>query len=376
MSENPGDTPLSDWVKSQAPVLFLEVRGDGSILATNRFSKELVGRDLVGLNFREVIVDFSETVDPRSLAEEGNPPRRLSVSANSGPPLDFLCSFFLFSNSTWVLGVPDTREAEAMGVQILALNRDLNNLTRELQKANAELMHLDRLKNYFLGMAAHDLRKPLGIIIGYTNLVLEETEGRLLEEERGFLSTVLSVSEDMTKLIDDFLDLSVIESGSLALEQRWVALSSVISKARTPAAVQGRRKGVELGVEEDPAISLVFIDPSRLDQVLANLLSNAIEFSNPGTRVALGTRLKEDRVVLEIRDQGVGMEEEDLKRLFAPFGMAKSKKTGGEKSTGLGLFISKKIVESHGGEISVESRIGEGSVFRVSLPVGPPGEAD
>lgn len=373
MTGTPVEDGLRDWLLGEAPLLVLEIGRDGVVVSTNAYSAALVGEPLEGVHFRRAIVDFNEALDPPALAREGSAPRRLGVSRTGGAPRDFRCSFRPLPETTLLIGVPDTSEEEAMSDQFLALNRDLGNLTRELQKANAELAQLHELKNQFLGMATHDLRKPLGLIMGFTELVQESAGDRLLDDEKQYLGKVLTWAEAMTKLVEDFLNVSVIESGGLQLASERVPLSTLIARVRTLAAIQADRKGVELRVVEDPGIPPLMLDPARMDQVLVNLLSNAIDFSHRGSWVELRTRMDGKRVVVEVEDRGVGMDDEDVKRLFAPFGKAKGQKTGGESSTGLGLVISKKIVEAHGGEISVSSRIGEGSVFRVSLPIEAPG---
>lgn len=372
MTGTPVEDGLLNWLLSEAPLLVLEIGRDGAVVSTNAFSAALVGEPLEGVHFRRAIVDFTESLDPSALAREGSAPRRLGVSRKGGAPRDFRCSFLSLPETTLLIGVPDTSDEEAMSDQFLALNRDLGNLTRELQKANAELAQLHELKNQFLGMATHDLRKPLGLIMGFTELVQESAGDRLLDDEKQYLGKVLTWVEAMTKLVEDFLNVSVIESGGLQLALERVPLPTVIARVRTLAAIQADRKGVELRVVENPGIPPLMLDPARMDQVLVNLLSNAVDFSHRGSWVELRTRMEGNRVVVEVEDRGVGMDDEDMKRLFAPFGKAKGQKTGGESSTGLGLVISKKIVESHGGEISVSSRIGEGSVFRVSLPIKDP----
>ncbi len=369
MTSRPSEPRLAQWIRNTAPFLFLEVGEDGTVRTANLHTDQLLGRGAAGLHFRDVLVDFTESLDPGALAREGGEPRSLGVSTRSGSPTDFLCSFLQGPGATWIVGTPDTAEQDELGQQILALNRDLGLLTRDLQKANAELERLNQLKNQFLGMATHDLRAPLGLISGFTELVRDEAEDRLKEEEREYLGKVLAWSRHMRKLVDEFLNVSVIESGGLDLDREETSLSEVLENVLSATRGQADEKGVELRVEEDPNVPSLAVDVDRLAQALVNLVANAVEFSLEGDVVWIRTRKTEDTAVIEVEDRGVGMDHEDLSHLFSPFGKAKSRKTGGEKSTGLGLVIARKIVEAHGGQISVESTPGEGSLFRVSLPI-------
>jgi len=138
--------------------------------------------------------------------------------------------------------------------------------------------------------------------------------------------------------------------------------------------VKARKKNIEITVTQDPTLPRLIVDGPKMQQVLINLLSNAIEHSYPGSSVALRTRRADDMVVIEVEDHGVGIAKDDISRLFNPFEKKKSSKTGGEKSTGLGLTISQRVVTRHGGKIWVESELGKGATFFVALPLQPPEE--
>jgi signal transduction histidine kinase len=341
----------------------------GRVRGTNPYTRTVLGRDPEGLSFGEVVVDFSGTLDPHELARSPHEVRRLSVAGKDGAPQDLLCTFAPFGDGVMVLGGLDFEEQRKLATRVMELNRDLNNLTRDLQKTNAELERLDETKNRFLGMAAHDLRNPLGLAIGFTNLVLEEAEEELGEKEKEYLEKVLSWSRHMLGLVEDFLNVARIEAGRLDLDLEPKELPGVVERSLELMEVQAEKKGVELKREIDQGIPALKLDSDKMEQVVINLATNAVEFSHPGSAVAVRTKVAGDSVVLEVEDEGVGISEEDMERLFSPFHETKTKKTGGEKSTGLGLVISKKIVEAHGGGIEVESEEGRGSTFRVVLPL-------
>ena len=247
------------------------------------------------------------------------------------------------------------------------LNNELVNLQRELAKKNAELKRLNELKNQFLGMAAHDLRKPVGLILTYSEFLLDE-RANLDGEHADFLDTIHSSSEFMQSIIDDFLDVAMIESGRFELNLDSVDLARTLQQAIDLVKITAGKKHVSI-ISEHGELPAIFADGSKLEQAFANLLGNAVEHSPPGAAVVVACRHDDRSVVVSIRDQGPGISPEEQETIFAPFGRGRSKKTGGERSIGLGLVIARKVVEAHGGRIWIESQIGHGAVFIFSVPV-------
>jgi signal transduction histidine kinase len=252
------------------------------------------------------------------------------------------------------------------------LNNELANLQRELHKKNVELNRLDRLKNQFLGMAAHDLRSPLFTITMHLEFLADELQERLSDEEREYFNAVRSSSSYMLELVNDLLDIATIESGKLTLNLAWgdilVSIDRSLRMCRAPAG----RKGVDLALRTGEALPKMLFDRLRIEQVMNNLLSNAVKFSHPGGMVTVDARREGGNVVISVEDEGKGIPEGELQQLFTIFGKTGSRGTKGELGSGLGLAIVHKIVTEHGGSIEVESRIGEGSIFSVSLPVKGP----
>ena len=253
--------------------------------------------------------------------------------------------------------------------EVLSLNRELNDLTRQLHLANAELRELNQLKNQFLGMAAHDLRKPVGVIMAYTEFVMDEAGNALTAEHRQFLQICLGTATGMKRLIDDFLDVSAIESGKLHLELAPASLAEILNGALEVARLIAARKQVILLAEPPAAGVPVNVDVSKLQQVLLNLIGNAVEHSLPGQRVWVTARQSAADLMLTVRDEGPGISLEDQARLFQPFSRAGTRKTSGERSIGLGLQIARMIAEAHRGRIWVQSTPGQGAAFFVGLPL-------
>ncbi len=227
---------------------------------------------------------------------------------------------------------------------ITGLNNELINLQRELARKNAELVHLNDLKNKFLGMAAHDLRNPIGIIYSYSDFLRDEAKDVLSSEHKEFLDIINTSAQFMLALIDDLLDISRIESGKIDLHQELFPIEQLMSK-------------------------IVGLNRVLLEQVFNNLISNAIKFSIAATVIKVEISESENSVLIGVHDQGQGIPEAELDKLFKPFQKTSVKSTGGEKSTGLGLSIAKRIVEAHKGVIRVESKVGEGTTFYVELPL-------
>jgi signal transduction histidine kinase len=283
-------------------------------------------------------------------------------------PESFHFRFFALPEGTMALGSLDFPEQERLRTEVLELNRDLNNLTRQLHQANAELRELNEVKNQFLGMAAHDLRKPIGVIMTYTEFVLDEAGEKLSAPHREFLRTSLDAATGMKRLIDYFLDVSVIESGKLRLDLAPATVQEILAGAEPIARLVAAKKKISLLVESADGKRRLPADVSKLQQVLLNLIGNAVEHSVPGQRVWLSSRWDGQNLVFAVRDEGPGIAPEDQARLFTAFARAGTRKTAGERSVGLGLAIARLIIEAHGGCIWLESIPGQGAAFLFSLP--------
>ncbi len=251
--------------------------------------------------------------------------------------------------------------------ELVRLNADLSRARHEVEERNQTLETLNKQKNEMLGMAAHDLRNPLGVIMAYSLFLLQE-DSSLTEQQTMFVTSISRCAESMLQLVEDLLDVSALESGTLRLRLGRVDLKSLVAETTRLNHPAATAKGIELSISLPDEELLVEVDRPKLEQVLNNLITNAVKFSNPGTRVQVILREEPDRMVLSVSDQGQGIPEREMGRLFRPFGRTSVRSTGGERSTGLGLAIVKNIVEAHGGQIDVHSEVGRGSTFTVTLP--------
>ncbi|MBF0399189.1 MAG: hybrid sensor histidine kinase/response regulator [Magnetococcales bacterium] len=240
-------------------------------------------------------------------------------------------------------------------------------LNQSLAHKNAELHELNQVKNQFIGMAAHDLRNPLSVLLGMSTLLLEAPPSLQESTRREFLVSMQSVSEQMLGLVNDLLDVSVIESGSFILNKRSGSLAILLTERVRLAQFAAQTKRTTIHYKDNLA-ALAQFDAGRLGQVMDNLLSNAIKFSPAGSQIWVELIDKPDHVGFAVTDEGPGITAKEQAQLFGSFQKLSNQPTGGEKSTGLGLAISKKIVVAHGGTIQVEPAAKGGSRFTVTLP--------
>ena len=359
---------LRTYLWESAPVLALRLDAGHGVTEANAQARQLLRSELLGRPFADQIVGFTRPADVPALLRQEGVVHPLTLATAAGLPETVGFRFFPVRGGTLALGSPDFQEQQALRNQMLSLNRELNNLTRQLQQANAELKELNQLKDRFLGMAAHDLRKPIGIIMTYLDLVLDKAGPQFSAEHREFLRTSLQAATGMKELIDGFLDLAVMESGHLRLEVAPTTAGQLLTDAEAIARPLAERKKISLLVEPGDGTRRLPVDGPKLQQVLLNLIGNAVEHSRPGQRVWLGARWEEQSVVVAVRDEGPGLAPEDQARLFTAFGRAGPKKTAGKRSTGLGLAIARLIVEAHGGRIWVESQPGKGATFFCTVP--------
>lgn len=228
---------------------------------------------------------------------------------------------------------------------------------------NDKLVALNKDKDRYLGIAAHDLRNPLSSMRGLSELMLETP----LEpgQQKEFLETIRGTSDEMLSLVNDLLDTSVIESGKLTLNPSEQDLVKLVQRRMRHLEPNARNKQIQLEVDARPTRTSV--DAARFSQVIDNLISNAIKFSPSGTTVRVKVESSDGHASFSVQDQGPGIPPADRALLFRSFQKLSARPTGGEKSTGLGLAIVKKIVDAHGGTIDVDDAPGGGTRFTVKL---------
>lgn len=256
--------------------------------------------------------------------------------------------------------------------ELSKLNNDLASAQRELAKKTAELEKLNEVKNEMLGMASHDLRNPLSAVMSLSEIMLDEKDKdyqNLSEEQKEFLKQINRSSQFMLSIIEDMLDISKIESGKINLDLDLINLKKLVTHSVNLNRRLAEKKEISLEFIEPEQEMEITADAQKLEQVLNNLVTNAIKYSHPGTHITVQIQKNdESSIILSVEDEGQGIPEKEQDNLFKPFSKTSVKATDGEMSTGLGLAITRRIVEAHGGEIWVESEVGKGSTFYVKLP--------
>jgi signal transduction histidine kinase len=246
-------------------------------------------------------------------------------------------------------------------LQIRGLLAEQRLLVDQLSKANSA-------KNKFLGMAAHDLRNPLASIRGLAEFMRDGVVGPLTPDQLDLVKTIHSASQEMLLLVNELLDVATIEAGELKIAPETTDLGEIVAKAVYLANIEATKKQTRIVLLPGERPPRWLLDPNKIRQVVGNLLTNAVKFSPPGSTISVELAALNGSVAISVRDQGPGIPESEHDKLFKDFGRTSVRPTGGEKSTGLGLAICRKIVEAHRGTITAENLPDRGCVFRVTLP--------
>ncbi len=255
-------------------------------------------------------------------------------------------------------------------------NEELEAKKMELETKNEDLARASLMKSQFLANVSHELRTPLNSIIGFSELLQEKAFGKLSEKQGQYVNFIHSSGGHLLQLINNILDLSKIEVGRMELSHEEFPLSEILGEIMGTVRPIAHKKHITLDAREAHASPLIRADRGKFKQILLNLLSNAVKFNVEGGSVVVDWDMVEEPrgmemkrfLVLSVRDTGIGIKEEDLKRVFLEFEQLDSSITREYGGTGLGLALTKKLVELHGGEIRAESDEGAGSVFTVKLP--------
>lgn len=266
----------------------------------------------------------------------------------------------------------DVRIQTALANQVgIALQ---NAMLYQEQLETAEMLReFDRLKSEFLASMSHELRTPLNSIIGFADVLLEGIDGELNERMEEDVNLIRNSGQHLRELIGDILDMSKIEAGMMDLRYEEIDLRDMERDFEAFARTQLMTydKELEIEVEINPSVDVIEADATRFKQVLYNLISNAIKFTEEG-QVTLSLEKQDDHILVQVSDTGIGIKEEDLPLIFEQFRQVDGSLTRSAGGTGLGLPISKSLVELHGGEIWVESEVGEGTTFSFTIPEEKP----
>jgi signal transduction histidine kinase len=253
------------------------------------------------------------------------------------------------------------------------LNRELIRINRRLREANQEIREADRLKSEFVATISHELRTPLNTIIGFAKFMLNGGAGPLTDMQRTDLSAIYSSGQHLLDLVNDILDLSKIEAGKVTLNKELLDFHEIAAGIMSSAIALVGDRPIELKEEIDPQIPPIYADRQRVRQIILNLVSNASKFTDDGY-IALRVKPIADNgkpyLLCAVEDTGIGIRQEDIATVFEAFRQVDSSSARRAQGTGLGLPISRRLAELHGGRMWVESKEGMGTTFYFTLPLG------
>ena len=252
-----------------------------------------------------------------------------------------------------------------------ALAANLNRMSEELGRLYQQLEAASRHKSEFLANMSHELRTPLNAIIGFSEVLLERMFGELNPKQEEYLQDIMTSGRHLLSLINDILDLSKVEAGRMELEPSAFDLPAALEGCLTLVRERATRHGITLGLTVDEDLGQIVADERKVRQVVLNLLSNAVKFTPEGGRVAVGAARADGGVEVSVSDTGIGIAQDEQEAIFEEFRQAASDYTRKREGTGLGLALSRKFVELHGGRIWVKSEVGKGSTFTFTLPERP-----
>lgn len=349
---------------------------DGRITFLNRFAltffgyaeDEVIGRGIVGTIIpRE---DSSGAELTFLAADIVAHPEAYARNVNENVRKNGERVWVAWTNKPILTAEGDMREILSIGIDITQLvhtERELRRTLQELAVAKERAEAADHLKSAFLATMSHELRTPLNSIIGFTGILLQGLGGPINEEQTRQLTMVKTSANHLLSLISDVLDISKIEAGQLKVDHEPFDLADSIVKVVGSVRPLAEKKGLELALEVAEGVGTIDGDSRRVEQVLLNLLSNALKFTERGG-ITVRCRPEADCYLITVTDSGIGIESEELEHLFKPFHQVDTGLTRKYEGTGLGLSICKKLVELMGGDMRVESRPGRGSTFGFTLP--------
>ena len=356
--EKDGRTVRARWARTTAPEPRIKKGYSAKLQGSSLETILATGQPRILNDLKQYLVEHPASESTRLIVEEGVRSSLTCPLIALGKPIGFM---FFSSNRPYTY--------EKLHVDLFLQIAGQLSVIVEKGRLYQELVELNSLKNRFLGMAAHDLRNPLTTIRGFLSLFVNGYLGHLDEEQTEAVQRMDRSCETMLALINELLDVNTIEAGQLELHLEPVALDLYMRDAIRNNHLQSANKNIALKLDVTPGLPEVSLDVKRINQVLNNLISNAIKYSNPNTQITIGATSKGEDIELWVVDQGQGIPEAELPKIFQEFGKTSVRPTAGESSTGLGLAIVKRMVEMHGGHVAVESTYGTGSRFSFTLPL-------
>ena len=373
---------LMDAIES-APAAFALYDANDRLVLSNSIYAEYFpgcgGRMTPGAHFEELVEAAAANGDYDAgvgAASEDHIKQRLEAHRSGGVEL-----VQKLSGGRWVL----TRERRTGEGGVVSFHTDIGQIKRQeealrhseaRERAARETAEAaDRAKSAFLATMSHELRTPLNAVIGFSEIIERRMFGNDVERYAGYGALIRSSGQHLLNIINDILDIAKLQSGKAELYLDPVTTETVIVEALGLIATQASKKGVDAARGAGAPAPAIMADEVRLRQILINLLSNAVKFTPPGGQVRVHTRIQTGMLAIEVVDTGIGMASKDVTTAFEPFGQVANALTRKEEGTGLGLPLTKNLIELHGGRIEIDTAPGAGTTMRVLLPIDGPTRA-
>ncbi len=357
-----------DYFINNVPVIFIRCDEEGVIDRVNSFTERLFASDLSGKSLFEKVSSIRDSVHLKELSGR-NKPLLFNFNSHFNVPVTYYIDVIKDESAYYIFGKTDSDEIEKLQKYMVQKNNQLNEMTRKLKKKNITLKKLNNQKNQFLGMAAHDLRNPLGIIQTYTEFLLEGIEEKEMADN--CLNTIHNLSKFMFGIINDYLQFSSLENGEIRLDCEKFDLNDALRNQVNLNLNLAREKGVNIVFQSENDSIIIEADRLKMMQIINNLLTNAVKFSYENGIIYVRSERKDGVAEFSVRDEGIGIPEKFREKLFKPFSGKSRPGTKGEQGTGLGLAIVFNIVVAHNGDIEVISEEDKGSEFVISIPQRP-----
>lgn len=369
--EDDGQSVKARWAKTDQSEIFLKVDYSAPLAGSTLQTILETRKPRVINDLEKYLSEKPGSESTELILREGMRSSLTCPLIANGIPVGFMFFSSIQKNTYSNLHVEIYQRIAAQLSVIVEKGRLVSDLAGQkdrIEQQNQELLKLDELKNTLLGMAAHDLRTPIGNIKMLSGLLINPAFPINDADRQDFTQDIHQQAVYMIGLLDELLDVTRIESGKIQLLKDDIDLPEFMEDTCHRHQQLANPKGTTILFEKIPSGNLN-ADPIRLRQVLDNLISNAVKYSPPGSRVWIRVRKREPEWRFEIKDEGPGIKLADRQKLFKDFARLSAKPTGGEKSTGLGLAITRRLVDAHGGKIGVESQEGQGATFWFTIPI-------
>ncbi|MBC7943151.1 hypothetical protein H7X68_01480 [Candidatus Saccharibacteria bacterium] len=380
---------IARTLKSEQAFFFINTKDGHYISAGTLRHKQLPKNDTIQLSDAQ---NTNQGMIVASLLENDDPIRRLMLShrielilplVQAGSVIGYLClGEHLTSGYTIrdlkVLGTFSDEMAisirNALSIQEVkdlneTLQQRVNEATKELRASNSQLQRLDKAKDEFVGMASHQLRTPLTSVKGYLSMVIEGDAGKITESQKQLLEEAFTSSERMVHLINDFLNVSRLQTGKFLIDKRPINLAKVVEQELDSLVTTAASRNLTFSYKAPKDFPMLDLDEGKMRQVIMNFADNALYYSAEHTNIFARLAIEGEDVVFAVKDSGIGVPQAEQSQLFSKFYRASNARKQRPDGTGVGLFLAKKVIDAHGGKVIFESVEGQGSTFGFRLPL-------